>query len=108
MVNFGTLTAETGWWVWRTPANLNGFRVLALILHRRSQRRSTKRCTMFGRLLGWYVIYTFFGLLSPNGILPGAKFTFTKSCSYLYWQRYCTALKQWRQPNFAAWYKEWN
>ena len=30
--------------------------------------RSTKLCTMFGRLLGWYTIYTFFGALAPNGI----------------------------------------
>jgi len=33
MVNFGTLTAEIGWWVWGTPANYNGFRVLASLLH---------------------------------------------------------------------------
>jgi len=38
MVNFGQLTAEVGSGVWRTPANLNGFRVLASLLHR---RRST-------------------------------------------------------------------
>ena len=25
MVNFGTLTAQIGWWVWGTPANFNGF-----------------------------------------------------------------------------------
>jgi len=29
MVNFGPLAAEIGWWVWGTPANFNGFRVLA-------------------------------------------------------------------------------
>ena len=28
MVNFGPLTAEIGWRVWGTPANLNGFRVV--------------------------------------------------------------------------------
>jgi len=34
------------------------------------------------------------------------KIHFTsKSCILLYWQRYCTAL---RQPNCAAWNKEWN
>jgi len=32
MVNFGLLTAETCWWVWGTPANFNGFRVLAALL----------------------------------------------------------------------------
>ena len=39
MVNFGPLAAEICWWVWGTPANFNGFRVLASLLHR---RRSTK------------------------------------------------------------------
>jgi len=34
MVNFGPLTAEIGSRVWGTPANFNGFRVLALLLHR--------------------------------------------------------------------------
>ena len=33
MVNFGLLTAEIGWRVWGTPANFNGFRVLAALLH---------------------------------------------------------------------------
>jgi len=28
-------------------------------------RRPTKLCTMFGRLLGWYIIYTFFGAVAP-------------------------------------------
>jgi len=33
MVNFGLLTAEICWRVWGTPANFNGFRVLAELLH---------------------------------------------------------------------------
>ena len=33
MVNFGLLTAEICWPVWGTPANFNGFRVLAALLH---------------------------------------------------------------------------
>jgi len=33
MVNFGLLTAEICWRVWSTPANFNGFRVLAALLH---------------------------------------------------------------------------
>jgi len=32
MVNFGLLTAEICWRVWGTPANFNGFRVLAALL----------------------------------------------------------------------------
>jgi len=33
MVNFGLLTAEICWRVWVIPANFNGFRVLAALLH---------------------------------------------------------------------------
>jgi len=32
MVNFGPLAAEICWRVWDTPANFNGFRVLAALL----------------------------------------------------------------------------
>jgi len=34
MVNFSPLTAEISWQVSGTPANFNGFRALALLLHR--------------------------------------------------------------------------
>ena len=34
MVNFGLLTAEMCWQVWGTLANVNGFRILAALLHR--------------------------------------------------------------------------
>ena len=33
IVNFGLLTAEICWRVWGTPANFNGFHVLAALLH---------------------------------------------------------------------------
>jgi len=33
MVNFGPVAAEIGPVVWGTPANFNGFRVLAALLH---------------------------------------------------------------------------
>jgi len=33
MVNFGPLAAEICWRVWGIPANFNGFRVLAALLH---------------------------------------------------------------------------
>ena len=33
MVNFGLLTAEICWRVWGTPANFNGFCILAALLH---------------------------------------------------------------------------
>ena len=42
MVNVGPLTAETGSGVWGTPANFNGFRVLASLLHRHRSTGSTE------------------------------------------------------------------
>jgi len=33
MANFGLLAAEIGSGVWDTPANFNGFRILAALLH---------------------------------------------------------------------------
>jgi len=42
MVNFGLLAAEIDPVLWGTPANFNGFRVLAALLHARqssSERR---------------------------------------------------------------------
>jgi len=33
MVNFSSLAAEIGLPVWGTPANFNGFRILAALLH---------------------------------------------------------------------------
>jgi len=57
MVNVGPLMAEISSGVWGTPANFNQFRILTSLLHRRNQQRSTKICTMFGRLLGWYTTH---------------------------------------------------
>jgi len=51
----------------------------------------------------------FRGLLPPNGILPGAKFTLRPSLAFSYigsvTARY---LSSGRQPHIVAWYKEWN
>ena len=50
---------------------------------------------MFGRLLGWYIIYTFSGALAPWQNFARCKIHFTsKSCVRLHWPRYCTALQQ--------------
>ena len=49
-----------------------------------AQRTSTELCTRFGRLLGWYTVYTFSGALAPNGILPGAKFTLRPNLAFSY------------------------
>ena len=71
-----------------------------------AHRRPTKLCTMFGRLLG---CTHFRRLLPPHGILPGAKFTLRPSLAFSYigsvTARHSSSR---RQPNLAAWYKEWN
>jgi len=62
---------------------------------------------MFGRLLSWYIIYTFSGALAPDGILPSAKFTLCPSLAFI-----CSVTARHssigRQPNFAALFNEWN
>jgi len=74
-----------------------------------AQRRSTKLCTIFDRLLGWYTTCTFSTALAPNRILPGAKFTFRPSLAFSYigsvTARHSSSR---RQPNFAVWDKEGN
>jgi len=71
-----------------------------------AQWRSTKLYTMFGRLLGWYTIYTLLGLLPPNGILPAAKFTLCPSLAFSYVGSVTARhSSSGRQPMFAAWYK---
>jgi len=51
----------------------------------------------------------FWGFLPPDGILPGAKFTLRPSLAFSYISS--VTARHWssgRQPNSAAWYKEWN
>ena len=72
MANFGPLTAEIGSGVWDTK-RVNVFRVLPSLLQRRRSPEANQTLDMFGRLLGWYTIYTFSGALAPDGILPGAN-----------------------------------
>jgi len=64
---------------------------------------------MFGRLLGCYAVYTFSAALAPDRILPGAKFTLRPSLAFSYIGSVAArhSISR-RQPNFTAWYKEWN
>jgi len=97
MANFGPLTAEIGWRIWGTPANFNGFRVLALLLqwHHSLAANQTLHDVWLSPGLVYY-IYTFFG-----GFCPGLNFArhslnfASMSCILLYRQHYCTALDQW-------------
>ena len=92
MVNFSPLAAEICWWVWGTPANFASWQRYCSDF---AQRRPTKLCTLFGRVLRCYTIYTFLGALAPDKNFARCKIHFTsKSCVLLYCQRYCTALQQ--------------
>jgi len=77
-----TITAEIGWWVWGTPANINGFaswlRYCTASLN--GGQPNFAPCSA----VSWAYIYIFWGLLSPNGILPGAKFTLCPSLAFSY------------------------
>jgi len=51
----------------------------------------------------------FWGLLPPDRILPVAKFTLRPSLAFSYIGSVTARhFSSGRQPNFAAWYKEWN
>jgi len=71
MANFGPVTAEIGSGVWGTSAISTDFASYLRYCSDVAHRRPTKLCTMFGRLLGWYTIIHFRGLLPPDGIFPG-------------------------------------
>ena len=101
IMHFGLLTAEIVREIGAPQQILASFASWLRYWTDVAKRKSTKVCTMFGRLLGWYTIYTFLGALAPSQNSTRCKIYFaSKSCVLLYWQRYWGVLKQW--PNFAA------
>jgi len=109
MVNVGLLAADIGLPVWGTPANFNDFASWLRYCSDVAQRRPTKLCTIFGRLLDWYIIYTFLGAFAALWNFGTCKIHFASKSAFLYigsvtaWHS-----SSWPQLNFAAWYKEWN
>jgi len=76
MVNFGPLAAEIGSLVWGTPANFNGFCVLASLLQRRRSTEANQTLHDVWPSTGLVdYIYIFRGLLPRYGILPSARLT---------------------------------
>jgi len=75
---------EIAWRVWGTPANFNWFRVLASLLHRRRsiEVNQTLHDIWPSPVLVHYIYI--FGGLTPNRILPGAKFTLRPSLAFSY------------------------
>jgi len=110
MANFGTLTAEIGLSVWGTTANFNRFRVLASLLQRGRSPEANQTLLDLRPSPGVAVVhYTFLGLLPPDGILLRAKFTLRPSLAFSYFGSVTAQHSSiGPQPNFAAWYKEWN
>ena len=93
------------------PANFNGFHVLALLLQRRHSL--TKRQPNFEWCLAisWAAtLYIhFWGSLAPDIIFSGAKFTLRPSLAFSYIGSITAQhSSSGHQPNFVAWYKEWN
>jgi len=98
MANFGQLTAEICWQVWGTPANFNGFCVLASLLQRRRSPKANQTLHDVWPSPGLVrYIYTFGGSCPLTEFCPvqnRCKIHFTsKSCVLVYWQRYCTTLQ---------------
>ena len=92
MANFGALATEIGLPVWGTPAYFNGFRVLASLLHR---RRLTDVNQTLHSVWPSPGLYTFPGALALREFCQLQNSLCSKSCAFLYWQRYCTALELW-------------
>jgi len=85
MVNVGPLMAKIVSGVWGTPANFNGFRILASLLDRHHSLEVNQALHNVWPSPGLlHYIYIFGGLLPPNGILPGAKFTLCPSLALSY------------------------
>jgi len=109
MANFGPIAAEIGSGVFRHPSKFQRVSRLGFVTRATS---FTGGQPNFARCLtvSWVsTLYIHFRRLSPRLNFTTCKIHFgSKSCFPLYWQRYCTSLKQRDQPNFAAWYREWN
>jgi len=118
MANVGPLMAEIGLPVWGTPANFNTFRVLALLLQRRRSLETKQTLhdvwpspglVHYVCILGGSFLVNFRGFLPRRLILPGAKFTLRRKLALSYFDSVTAQhSSSGRQPNFAAWYKEWN
>jgi len=95
MVDFGPLTAEIGSLVCGTPANFNGFCVLASLLQwRRSAEANQTLHYVWPSPRLVHCIYIFRALARWRNF-SRCKIHFTSnSCVLLYWQSYCTALHQ--------------
>jgi len=95
MANFGPLVAEIGSGVLDTPANFNRFCDLASLLQRRRSPEANQTLHDVWPSPGLVQDIYIFGDSCAWRNVVRCKIHFTsKSCVFLYLQRYCTALQQ--------------
>jgi len=107
-VNFGPLKAEIDWRFWAHPSKFQRVSRLCFItapMSLNGGQPNFVRCLA----VSWAGTLHFWALLSPNRILPGAKFTLLGRLAFSYigsvTARHSSSR---RQLNFAAWDKEGN
>ena len=105
-VNFGPVTAKTGWRVWGTPANCSGVRVMASLLQRR--RLTEVNQTLHDVWASAGLVYYIF-----RDSCPLTDFCQVQNslCALLVWQHYCTALEHWASAKLCGMVQEmrlWN
>jgi len=109
MANFGPLTAEICWRVYGTPANFNGFCILPSLLQQRGspEDNQTLQDVWPSPVLVHY-IYIFEGSCPLTEFCP-VQSSLCSSLAFFYIGIVTARDSSSRcQPNFAAWYKEWN
>ena len=110
MANFGPLTAEICLPVWGTPANFKGFCVLPSLLQRpRSPEANQTLHDIWPSPALAHYIYIFVGSCPLAEFCPMQNSLYVPSPVF----SYIGSITAWHsssghQPNFAAWYKEWN
>jgi len=105
MANFGPLTAEIGWRVWGTQANVNGFRVLASLLQRRRSPEANQTLHDLRPSPGLvHYIYIFGGSCPVTEICHVQNSLCVQVlCSpILAALPYCTALQQWASAKLCG------
>ena len=109
MADVGPLVAEIRSGVWGTPANFSGFRTLTSLLQCWRSPEANKTLHDLWPAPGLVHCIYILGRLPPSRILPAAEFTSHPSLAFSYiGSATARHSSSGRQPNFAAWYKEWN
>ena len=111
--NIANVGPLNGWDQFTTLGHPSKFQLLSRIGFVTAATSLTGGQPNFARCLAvsWTAtLYIHFrGILPLNGILPGAKFTLRTSLAFSYIGSITARQSSsGRQPNFAAWYKEWN